>query len=379
LTAGGHLLFLDDVTTRRHGGRIGVTAALAVAPVAAWRFAQAYRARAGYPHRHVSEVMPSDLGLAYENVEVRSAGASLPAWWIPARAGAPGPAVLLIHGWESARDRTLPNAVLLHAAGFHVLTLDVRAHGANPPEELPLTAGEFGADALAGARTLLARQDVTAVGLLGHSMGGIGVLLAAAAEPRVRAVVAVSTPADPYRLTRQTFRLARLPLPGPLAYPLAWLTTHVFLQPRGHSVGSISATRAAATYRGPMLLIHGDADRVVPFAHLGRLARAARRAREDDPDAAPIATLEIEDGPHSWLYEFEAYRAAVGRFLAAHLEGPLEPAAAAAAAVASNARRLPHREQPFGALEGEPGGIRTFVRAIRTAGRRATEPLEGDR
>src|SRR5688500_9834193 len=163
------------------GRRLGVTAALTVGPIAAWRFAQAYRARAGYPHRHPPDHDPSALGLAFEELSIPSGGVDLPAWWIPARDGAAGPAVLLLHGWESARDRTLPNAQILNAIGMHVLTLDVRGHGANPPEELPLTAGEFGDDALAGVRTLLERPDVTAVGVLGHSMGGIGALLAAAA------------------------------------------------------------------------------------------------------------------------------------------------------------------------------------------------------
>jgi pimeloyl-ACP methyl ester carboxylesterase len=352
------------------GRRLGVTAALTVGPIAAWRFAQAYRARAGYPHRHAPEHDPSDLGLAFETLSILSGGVDLPAWWIPAREGAPGPAVLLVHGWESARDRTLPNALLLNAIGMHVLTIDIRGHGLNPPEELPLTAGEFGADALAGVQALLARADVTAVGILGHSMGGIGALLAAAAEPRVRGVVAASTPADPYRLTRQTFRLARLPLPGPLAWPLAWLTTHVFLEPRGHTVGSVSAARAIETYGGPVLLIHGDADRVVPVGHLDRLERAAEKSRRGDPDAAPLETLMIPGGQHSWLYEFASYRGVVGRFLAASLGGPLSPGEAEAVARATPATRLPQREHPFSAIKDEPGGVRTFVRAIRMAGNR---------
>ena len=356
--------------------RLGLTAALTVAPIAAWRFAQAYRARAGYPHRHPPEHDPSFLGLPFETLGVPTIGGSeLPAWWIPARGGAPGPAVLLVHGWESARDRTLPNAQVLHGAGFHVLTLDVRGHGANPPEELPLTAGEFGADALAGVHALLARPDVTAVGILGHSMGGIGALLAAAAEPRVAGVVAASTPADPYRLTRQTFRLARLPLPGPFAYPLAWLTTHVFLAPRGHTVRSVSAARAIATYRGPVLLIHGDADRVVPISHLGRLERSAREAREDQLDAAPLDVLVIPGGEHSWLYEFDTYRSAIAGFFATALGGPLPPDEAEAAARASHAARLPQREHPFSAIEDEPGGFRTLVRAIQSAGRRRSTPV----
>ena len=231
--------------------------------------------------------------------------------------------MLLVHGWESARDRTLPNALLLNAIGIHVLTIDIRGHGLNPPEELPLTAGEFGADALAGVEALLAREDVTAVGILGHSMGGIGALLAAAAEPRVKAVVAASTPADPYRLTRQTFRLAKLPLPGPLAYPLAFLTTHVFLEPRGHTVRSVSAARAIETYRGPVLLIHGDADRVVPVGPHGPARAGGREVARRRRVGGLRRDLMIPGGQHSWLYEFASYRGAVGRFFATAFGGPL--------------------------------------------------------
>ena len=345
-----------------------MTAALTVGPIAAWRFAQAYKARAGYPHRHAPANDPADVGLAFEELTVASGGVDLPAWWIPARGGVTGPAVLLIHGWESARDRTLPNALLLNAIGLHVLTIDVRGHGANPPEELPLTAGEFGEDALAGVQALLARPDVTSVGILGHSMGGIGALLAAAAEPRVAAVVAASTPADPYRLTRQTFRLAKLPFPGPFAWPLAWLTTHVFLQPRGHTVRDVSAARAIETYSGPVLLIHGDADRVVPFGHLATLENAAQRARERDPAAPDVEVLAIPGGEHSWLYEYAAYRGAVARFLSEALDGPLSPDAAEAIARATPAIRMPQREHPFSAIEPEERGLKTLAKAIRMAG-----------
>src|SRR4029077_14592495 len=169
--------------------------------------------------------------------------------------------------------------------------IDIRAHGENPPEALPLTAGEFGADALAGVRFLLDRPDVTRVALLGHSRGAIGALLAAAAEPRVGAVVAVSTPADPYRLTRQTSPLANLPIPDVVAYPLAWLTTRVFLAPRGHDVRAVSATAAIAAYEGPVLLVHGTDDLVVPHGHMARLARRARGARAGNTAARPVEVL----------------------------------------------------------------------------------------
>src|SRR3990172_11784065 len=243
------------MTSRGRVRRAGVAAAVAVAPFAfAWRFAHVYRTRAGFPRQHPPTFDPAALGLPFEAVTVATPdGLALPAWWIPARSGEPGPAVVLVQGGESGRHRTLPNAQVLHAIGCHVLTLDVRGHGANPAEELPVSAGEFGTDALAGVEGALARPDVTAVAVLGHSMGAVGAILAAAAEPRVAAAVLTATPADPYRLTRQTFRLARLPIPAPIAWPLAWLTTRVYLPPRGPDVDSISPTAPTRPHPRPLL------------------------------------------------------------------------------------------------------------------------------
>ncbi len=342
--------------------RAGLAAAVTAAQVGlAYRFALAYRARAGFPRRYPPTITPADLGLAFETTTVRSGDLTLPAWFIPAREGAAGPGVALIHGWESARDRTLPNVAFLHAAGFHCLTIDVRGHGANPAESLPVSAGEFGADALAAFEALIDRPDVTRGAIVGHSMGAIGAILAAAADPRVGGVVATSGPADPYRLTRQTFHLANLPIPDPIAYPLAWLTTRVYLRPRGHDVADISATTAIARYRGPVLLAHGDADQVVPVAHAGRLARAARVARSSDPDAAPVDTLIVPGGQHSWLYEEPSYRATVARFLTTALGGPLSADEAASIAAATHARRIPDGEARFAAVAATPGGFRSLA------------------
>ena len=114
--------------------RAGFAAAIAAAQVGlAYRFALAYRARAGYPRRFPPTMSPADLGLAFETTSVLSGGVDLPAWFIPAGSGEPGPGVVLVHGWESARDRTLPMAVFLHAAGFHCLTIDIRGHGGEDP------------------------------------------------------------------------------------------------------------------------------------------------------------------------------------------------------------------------------------------------------
>ena len=358
-------------TLRRAG-----LAALAVAPFGlAYRFALVYRARAGYPRRQPPRITPAELGLPYESTVVRSGGLDLPAWFIPARGGAPGPGVVLVHGWESARDRTLPMAVFLHAAGFHCLTFDVRGHGANPAEELPISAGEFGSDALAGFVALLARPEVTVGAISGHSMGAIGAILAGAADARVAAVVSTSAPADPYRLTRQTFKLARLPFPDPIAYPLAWLTTRVYLKPRGHVVHEIDATVGIARYGGPIVLAHGADDRVVPASHMARLAKAARSARADKQPPVDVRTLLVEGGQHSWLYEDQGYRSEVASFLATELHGPLTAAEAGAIAAATPSDRIPDGEVAFAAVTENPGGLRTLAQVARPG---ATQPAIRD-
>ena len=72
--------------------RAGIVAAVAAAPVGlAYRFALAYRVRAGYPRPNPPHVTPDVLGLPYETTTVPSGGLDLPAWFIPARDGAPGP------------------------------------------------------------------------------------------------------------------------------------------------------------------------------------------------------------------------------------------------------------------------------------------------
>src|SRR5436189_4912193 len=187
------------------GRRTGVaTIAAAGAAAAASRFAVLYRGRAGFPQQHPPRFSPVDFGLPFEETVVGSPGGRLPAWFVPARGGARGPAVLLVHGWESARDRTLPNARFLHTAGFHCLSFDVRGHGANPREELPISVAEFGADALAAFQALQARPEVTQVAILGHSLGAVGAIFAAAGDARVAALVSTSAPAGPVMRPRQT-------------------------------------------------------------------------------------------------------------------------------------------------------------------------------
>lgn len=343
LDSPGPLPSATQVMTRRRFGLLLALPALTIG--LAYRFALVYRQRAGYPARRPATVSPSDLGLRFETVRIPAATGLLPGWFIPSPEGASAPAVILVHGWESNRGRVLPNARFLHDIGFHVLAFDVRGHGENPAEQLPISGAEFASDTGAAVAWLAARPDVARIGVLGHSMGAVGAILAAAENPAIEALVSTAAPADPARLTRQTFLLAGLPIPGFMGGPLAWLTARVYLRPRGHSVAGIDGRRAIARYPGPVLIMHGSSDQVIPLQFFRNLAEAAR-------NGAPsrVETYVVPDGTHSFLYEDPGYRRVVGRFFAATLGGPVEPERAGERSARTSLERPEEPRQPLEAL-----------------------------
>ena len=349
--------------------RAAIAAALAACPVAlAYRFARRLPRSGRLPAPASRRRDRRSRRARVEDVEVPTAdGLDLPGWWIPA-GDAPAPGVVLVHGWESARDRTLPNAQVLHALGLP------RAHARRPRprreparELLPLSVGEYAADARAGVAWLRARPEVTR----GRAPGPLDGRrrLASSPRPTTRAstrVVAVAAPGRPVAPhppdvpPRPACRS-----PAPIAWPLAWLTTRVYLRPRGHTVASVSATRAVQTSRRPVLLVHGTDDGVVPVDR----PRAARRAPAGPPARATSPRrCWSRAAQHSWLYEYPAYRAAIARFLATPLGGPLTPDEAAAIAEAVPAERLPDPER-ITTLDDEPGGLRSLT--CSSAGPRA--------
>jgi pimeloyl-ACP methyl ester carboxylesterase len=369
--------------------RLALAVGTLTGAAAAYRFALKYRERVGLPHRQPVETSPADFGLAFEPVEIPAGDHSLAAWFVPAepqaapakrrRAAAkapaeapaqvaksaassaassasaaaapnaePHPAIVVVHGWESNRGRTFAHVRYLHAAGFHCLVFDARGHGDNQPETLPVNVPEFADDTIAAVRWLAARPEVSAVGVVGHSMGGAGAIVAASREREIRAVVSLSAPADLIWMTRRTFEMAEMHIPDLVATPLAWFTAAVLLIPRHHSVDDASAVVAAGRYRGPLLLIHGAQDRGVPVEHLGLIERAAvtHRAAADPP----VETLILPDFGHRWLYEDAGCRRKIAEFLATSLGGPVTPESAGERAAACVVERPADPVYGFGAM-----------------------------
>ena len=128
--------------------------------------------------------------LAAEEVTVDSStGARLAGRFFP---GSKRATIVLTHGYGGTQDEMLPVAAALHRKGYTVFTYDTRGCGRSSGEVT------FGAreqdDLISVVDHLVSRPDVDSerIGALGFSMGGATTLLAAARDPRIKAVVADS-------------------------------------------------------------------------------------------------------------------------------------------------------------------------------------------
>ncbi len=132
---------------------------------------------------------PATVGLEYESVAITTTdGVELAAWYVQGtnRAG-----VVVMHGAGSTRSDVLDQAAAIAGSGYAVLLVDARGHGDSGGTAMDF--GWFGdLDIGAGVEFLASRPEVDPgrIGVVGFSMGGEEAIGAAAADERIRAVVA---------------------------------------------------------------------------------------------------------------------------------------------------------------------------------------------
>ena len=240
---------------------LGAVAALLVTAVGLLTLAVYQSVR---PVRWGLAVSPGDFGIAYEDVTVPSRdGTKLAGWWVPA-AGARG-TVILCHGYPANRSDVNPLIPFLNRGGYNVLAFDFRRLGESEGDICTIGARE--PEDLHGAVAYAQSRSHEAIGVLGISMGAAVSLMAAAANPDIRAVVADSA----YRSldVQVPRRFGSNRVAGAYA---SWLGRRIL----GCPLSDASPLRAMPTLAPrPVLLIHGTADRVIPPADSEALYAAA--------------------------------------------------------------------------------------------------------
>ena len=222
----------------------------------------------------------SQIGAHREDLDVRAFDGMLLRGWKVRAAKPNGDWVLVFHGVADNRMGVLRHAQLLLAAGYNVVMMDARAHGAS---EGPMaTYGWLERnDTHAIVDTLEAAEHPEHLFALGESLGAGIALQSAAVEPRIAAVVAEASFASLREASYDYAGLRRSPWLGKtLLAPGTWTMIYRCESLAGFPAAEVSPEKAVVTRAFPVFLICDANDVALPCRHTERIYAAARGPKQ---------------------------------------------------------------------------------------------------
>jgi alpha-beta hydrolase superfamily lysophospholipase len=263
-----------------------------------------------------------------EDFNVRAAdGVMLRGW----KASAPQPNgswVLLFHGVADNRVGVIGQSEFLLRAGYGVVMMDARAHGASEGSMATygwLERNDTHAiiDALVSDPSVYRAKPVTPAPsssvisstsftsstpstsstsafhlfALGESMGAAIALQSAAADPRIEAVVAEASFANLREASYDYAGLRWSPLIGKTFFaPFSWTLIYRGESLAGFHAAEVSPEKSVAARAFPVLLICDEKDVALPCRHTERIYAAARGPKQlwVVPDAFHTAALGFQ-------------------------------------------------------------------------------------
>ncbi|MBI1871428.1 MAG: alpha/beta fold hydrolase [Chlamydiae bacterium] len=274
-------------------------------------YALLYFYRSLKPPRFITPIQPSNYGLKWENIALKTSdGLTLKGWFIPPpfvlpNAGPPsadwpaGPtkgggiipqphsnaAIIVCHGYPFDKGNVLPIAKFLHSE-YNLLLFDFRAMGES--EGRMTTLGYHETKDVQAALDFLERKGIQKIGILGFSLGA-SVALLSVSDERIKAVVADCPFASLDILLDEMFQNLFF-LKQPFKAILKKLARSVLKI----NFSQISPLKSVSNTSTPILLIHGDEDSQIPHSHSLLLKKANPKIQFwQVPEADHIQTYEL--------------------------------------------------------------------------------------
>ncbi len=198
------------------------------------------------------------LKIPYEEVEFPAHdGSTLRGWFFPA-GKADAPAVLYAPATTNDQISGIPLVAPLHEAGYHVLLFSYRGHGRSDGSRFGFTYGaEESQQVDAAVRYLFEVRGIRQIGVMGHSAGAVSIILSAARNPHIGALVAIA----PFTSMEDVWETNRPPF-----FPrfLTDLTMKFAEWRKGFSRQDVRPEAVIARIAPrPLLLIFGSKDRFI--------------------------------------------------------------------------------------------------------------------
>ena len=246
---------------------------------------------------------PSVRGIPFTNVTIETPLGPAPAWQI---SGSGETWVVLVHGKDSSREEALRVLPAIREAGLTALVILYRNDEGTPAS--PNERYGYGHDEwqdVAAAMDYGRNQGARRFVLYGYSMGG-AIVLATLQQPQYSAQVAGVILDAPMLDLKKTvdFRAGLKHLPRPLTV----ITEELAERRYDFDWQDFDYLGKANSLKVPILLFHGDADKVIPTSTSDDLAQ--RRS-----DIVTYRRVEGAGHTRSWNADPAAYETAVREFL----------------------------------------------------------------
>jgi pimeloyl-ACP methyl ester carboxylesterase len=229
-----------------------------------------------FPDRENAGLTPASFDLAFEEVAFASSdGEQIRGWWIPADRSAG--TVVMVHGLNRSRIEMVRRVPFVHRRAWNALLIDLRHHGASGGRATTFGAREK--EDVKAAATFARERSPGPIVLWGVSLGGASVVLAAAEQPEVAAVICDSSYrslADTVRHHLELFRRFRWWLRVVPTWPVADEAIYWMGRRGGFDPASVDVVAAAQRLGGrPALFVANSDDRRMPKEIAFELQKAA--------------------------------------------------------------------------------------------------------
>jgi pimeloyl-ACP methyl ester carboxylesterase len=219
-------------------------------------------------------------GASREDFEVRAQDGALLRGWKVRPKNPNANWVLLFHGVADNRVGVIGQSEFLLRAGYSVVMMDARAHGASGG---PIAT--YGwlerSDTRAIIDALESNEHPQHLFALGESMGAGIALQSAAADPRIEAVVAEASFANLREAAYDYAGLRKYPWLGKTIFaPGTWTLLYRDEKLAGFPAAEVSPAKAVASRAFPVLLICDEMDVALPCRHSEMIYAAARGPKQ---------------------------------------------------------------------------------------------------
>ncbi len=256
--------------------------------------------------RLANEVLPVNYGLEVQTYEFKGQqGTLLSIWWVEASQPS-NTTVVILHGWGANKSVMLPLAKPFHQAGYNLLLIDAHNHGDSENRGV-CTMPKFAEDLASAVHWLkqnkpkACRQTI----VVGHSVGGAAVLLAAANNLKANLFISIASFVHPKLMMQRSLQKVKA-VPGLIPLISSYVQWVI-----GHKFDAIAPITSITKISQPTLLVHGTEDCVIPLSDYHLLCNATSKEN--------IKCLEIPEAAHDSIEKIEAHFSELHDFIKNHL------------------------------------------------------------